>query len=636
MAVRALDIIQIVQKQPGITQDELAKAFDVSQRTIRSGVKHANDFLGSTAHIEHHRNDGYELVIDDTMAFAATETSESFLANSLPSEPEERVGYLLSNLVRRDDWVTLDDLSAQLYVSRASISADLRTVEKILSRYSLKISRRPRYGIRVEGSEMARRRCIAGLVLDGATNSDNVLPSLDKVSSCAQEALTYTRFKINSDAYHNLVVDIAVSMRRISDGDVVSISQEDLDHLKETSAYYAATRIAENLADSFGANIPEQEVAYLAMHLVGRQIIDDEASEDMGLVISDEIWSVVGTMLAIVRGAFGVDFSGDLELRMNLARHLVPLSVRLKYKMRVQNPLLDEIIGRYPLAWSMARATATVLEKAYGSYPSDEEIGYIALTFALALERKRSVPAKKNIVVVCGSGQGVARMLEWRFREDFGPWLNNVKTCDASEISTLDFSNIDYVFTTVPLSFTPPVPVRRVNTFLDETDIKRVRSTLEGSSDCYSTIDYFDVNLFFPHLAFGKKEEVLNFLCKQIERQRTIHGNLRELVEEREQLAETSFGNQVAMPHPYEPVVDETFVCVGLLDDPILWDSHPVRAVFLVCITREDVSLDGFYRVLTPMLSSEDSIERLVEHQDWSTLCSLLQGSTSQGGDGTA
>ena len=47
MAVRALDIIQIVQKQPGITQTELAKSLDVSQRTIRSGVRHANEFLGS-------------------------------------------------------------------------------------------------------------------------------------------------------------------------------------------------------------------------------------------------------------------------------------------------------------------------------------------------------------------------------------------------------------------------------------------------------------------------------------------------------------------------------------------------------------------------------------------------------------
>ncbi|MDD5845291.1 MAG: BglG family transcription antiterminator [Olsenella sp.] len=636
MAVRALDIIQIVQKQPGITQTELAKSLDVSQRTIRSGVRHANDFLGSTAHIVHHRNDGYELIIDDAMAFAATGATESFFVDSLPSEPEERVGYLLSNLVQRDDWVTLDDLSAQLFVSRASVSADLRTVEKILSRYGLKIARRPRYGIRVEGSEMARRLCIAGMVLDGATNSDDILPSLEKVSSCTREALDYTKFKINSDAYHNLVVHVAVSMRRIAAGDVIGVPSEDLNRLKETSAYYAASRIAMNLADNFETEIPEQEVAYLAMHLIGRQFIDDEASEDMGLIISDEIWSVVGTMLAIVRGAFGVDFGGDLELRMNLARHLVPLSVRLKYRMRVQNPLLDEIIEHYPLAWSMARATASVLEKAYGTYPSDEEIGYIALTFALALERKRDVPARKNIVVVCGSGQGVARMLEWRFREDFGPWLNSIKTCDASEISALDFTNIDYVFTTVPLSFIPPVPVRRVNTFLDETDVKRVRSTLEGSDDCYSPIDYFDVNLFFPHLAFSKKDEVLDFLCKQIESQRTIHGNLRELVEERERLAETSFGNQVAMPHPYEPVADETFVCVGLLDEALLWDSHPVRAVFLVCITREDVALDGFYRVLTPVLSSEDSVERLVEHQDWSTLCSLLQESASQGGDDTA
>lgn len=636
MAARALDIIQIVQTHPGITQTELAQKLNVSERTIRSAVRQANDFLDGTAHIVHHRNDGYDLAIDDAIAFSATGAAESFLSSSLPSEPNERIGYLLRDLVKRDGWITLDDLAARLYVSRASISADLRTVEKVLSRYGLSIARRPRYGIRVEGPEMARRLCMASLVLDGLDEAKGMQPSLDEVSDCVHKALEATGFRINSAAYDNLVVHIAVALQRIGSGDVVDVPADDVKRLKDTSAFYAAQRVASNLSQRFGIDAPEAEIAYLAMHLVGRQMVDDESGQEMGLVISDEIWSVVGTMLAIVRGAFGVDFSGDLELRMNLARHLVPLSVRLRYHMRVQNPLLDDIQEHYPLAWSMARASSAVLAKAFGSFPSDEEIGYIALTFALALERQRSAPERKNIVVVCASGQGVARLLEWRFREDFGPWLGDVKACDAAEVASLDFTDVDYVFTTVPLDCTLPVPVRRVNTFLDDTDFRKVRSILEGSSECFSSIDYFDIDLFFPHLAFETKDAVLDYLCSKIEERKVVHGDLRALVEERESLAETAFGNQVAMPHPAVPVADETFVCIGLLDQPVTWDSHPVRAVFLVCITREDVALDSFYRVLTPILSSERAIGRLVDCQDWQTLCELLQEQAGQGGDGTS
>lgn len=636
MAARALDIIQIVQKHPGITQTELAQKLNVSERTIRTAVRQANDFLDGAAHIVHHRNDGYDLAIDDAIAFSATGAEENLLSSSLPSLPNERIGYLLKDLVKRDDWITLDDLAAQLYVSRASISADLRAVEKVLARYGLTIARRPRYGIRVEGPEMSRRLCIASLVLDGLDETKEMQPSLDEVSDCMHEALEATGFRISSAAYDNLVVHAAVALQRLESGDVVDVPADDAKRLKETSAFYAAQRVASNISERFGIDTPEAEIAYLAMHLVGRQIVDDESGQEMGLVISDEIWSVVGTMLAIVRGAFGVDFSGDLELRMNLARHIVPLSVRLQYHMRVQNPLLDDIQEHYPLAWSMARASSAVLAKAFGSFPSDEEIGYISLTFALALERQKSAPQRKNIVVVCASGQGVARLLEWRFREDFGPWLGSVRTCDAAEVGSIDFADVDYVFTTVPLSCTLPVPVRRVNTFLDDTDVRQVRSILEGSSDCFSSIDYFDINLFFPHLVFASKADVLDYLCSQIEERKTVHGNLRELVEERESLAETSFGNQVAMPHPAVPVADETFVCIGLLGQPVIWDSHPVKAVFLVCITREDVALDSFYRVLTPILSSEEAIERLVDRQDWQTLCNLLQQQTGQGGDGTS
>ena len=48
----------------------------------------------------------------------------------------------------------------------------------------------------------------------------------------------------------------------------------------------------------------------------------------------------------------------------------------------MDNPMLPDIKTRFPLAYSMAAGTSQVLERHFGSQPSDEELGYIAMAFA--------------------------------------------------------------------------------------------------------------------------------------------------------------------------------------------------------------------------------------------------------------
>ena len=133
-------------------------------------------------------------------------------------------------------------------------------------------------------------------------------------------------------------------------------------------------------------------------------------------------------MLDTVWRTFHFDFRGDLELRMNLARHIVPLSVRMRYGLGMGNPLLDDIKVRYALAYSMATESVPALVDAFGGDLSEEEIGYIALAYALALERARTQPEKKSVLVVCASGRGSAHLLEYRIRQQFEAHLDRVET----------------------------------------------------------------------------------------------------------------------------------------------------------------------------------------------------------------
>lgn len=665
MATDVLKLIECIENAPGIEPDRLAERLSMSTRTLRTHVRRANASLGSAAAITLRRGRGYELDVNDALALAAWKAQQDAASGqSLPVTPHDRTVYLVNDLLSRTGWVTLDALADVLCVSRATVSQTLRQVETVIGRYGLAIEKRPHYGIRAAGSEMARRICLASLVVSETEATDGRMGTVSEgrsgtpaeraavdlasagdhelgkrllaIIACVDEVLRCERFQISSVAHQNLIVHIAIATRRIETGHYVPMEPAALERIQGSREWSVAERIAREVSLILGQELPEAEVAYIAIHLASKGLLpvgagDLLAEKDIdgeALVIPDDVWDVVTRMLERVWRSFRFDLRNDLELRMNLARHIVPLSVRLRYHMNLQNPILRDIRVRFPLAYSMALDSSTELAEAYGSRLSADEVGYLAMAFALALERKKSEPPRKNVLIVCASGVGSARLLEHRVRSEFGAYVDRIVTCDVNDVSRQDFSAIDYVFTTVPLSDPLPVPVREVRNFLDADDVRAMRRVLSEKA-APDVLRFFDERLFFTHLAPTSKHEILSFLCSKAHEIGGAPAKLLSLVEERERAFPTSFGNNVAMPHPIESVGDRTLICVGLLDEPIAWDDAGtlVQAVFLVSFNRHnDEGLDQLFNSLAEVFVSKPLIDDIVAHQSWNHLVSVLTG----------
>ena len=624
---RDIKLIDIIDAHPDIDPVDLAERFSVSDRSVRTYVRKTNEALGSCAQIEKRRGGGYSLRVLNASAFAALRARDAHAGqDAVPTTPEARVGYLLNDLLSRADWITVDDLASILFVSRNVITSDLRQVAATLERFGLVLEKRPHYGIRVTGPEMSRRLCLANLTLDCIIGTGGSA-SLDVIARCVSESLAEEDFQINSAAYQNLLVHIAVAVERIRANCYVPMEPEHLERMRSTPEYLIAKKVAAAVERELTAELPEEEIGYIAIHLAGKQTLYTPGSDaDANLVISDEVWNVVSRMLEMVWNAFHFDFRNDLELRMNLARHIVPLSVRLRYRMRIDNPLLSDIKQRFPVAYSMALESSCILAEEYGNALSEDEVGYIALAFALAIERQKSERPRKNILVVCASGQGSARLLEWRYRQEFGTWLDRIETCDVAHVASRDLTGIDYVFTTVPLERKLPVPVREVKYFLDDEDVNSVRRILSGEAAAAAPLAaYFDERLFLGALDAEDKDGALDALCARVAEVHDVPGDFRALVQRREELAQTCFGNLVAMPHPVTPVTTSTFVAVAVLNHSVSWNGQEVRAVFLVSVSSlRDQKLDAFYRGMARLLTSREAIQKLVSNPDFATLLDVI------------
>lgn len=646
MADRVVAFVERIQDAPGILPKELAEQIGVSVRTLRKYVRYANEQLKDFACIKLLHASGYVLELADGDAYREWVAKSHDDGSRMPQTPDERVLYIMNDLLTRADWVRLEDLASSLFVSRSVVSTDLKSVKRRLAAFELALESKPHYGIRVAGDEMSRRLCLANTVLEMTDDSDReegvaevigfgTKEQVCAIAECVREVLRSDDlsgggYRLNPLSYQNLLIHIVVAVVRMREGSCPPLQEGQCGPIYETDAFAAALRITDLIHQRLGVDFPIEETAYIAIHLAGKQSLQVDDPDDGNLVICDDVWDAVGEMLEVVWQAFRYDFRDDLELRMNLARHIVPLSVRLKYNMDLKNPLLADIREHFPLAFSMAGDACGVLMERYDATLSDDERGYIALAFALALERKKYAKPKKNLLIVCASGTGSARMLEWRCRREFGDYIDRITVRDTLTLCDADLTGIDYVFSTVPIERPMPVPVREVRHFFDEDETNGIRRLLDAGAagDAGDLLSCFAPDLFFPHLSAKNKAEAIDCLIDRVSAVRSVPDDFSELVWRREDGMPTSYGNRAAIPHPIEAAGDETFACVGLLDDPVVWDDagQEVSVVVLFSFSRKsNEGLQGIFGDLAELLMSREAIDRLLEDRSWDTLEELLR-----------
>lgn len=639
-------LVRHILKEGGIAPADLAAQLGIKDRAMRDRIRRANEAMRGAGLIVYDRSRGaYVVDVSDRRALDAwfERPRPADAPGRLPATPDERVLYLLQDLLSRSDWTTLEDLARLLFVSRSTVSGDLRALSCVLSRFGLSIEKRPRYGIRVVGQEMNRRLCLASAAIDARPSDDDLAgavspTALDAVGRCVSEALVHEGFKVNPVSRQNLVVHIAIAIARIKKGCSVPMEAVNSGHVRESPEYAVAASVARAIEERFAVGLPEEEVAYIAIHLAGKHLVEELASAPRTeggapgaegastLEISDEAWNLAGEMVEVVLRAFRFDLRGDTELRMNLARHIMPLLVRLRYGMAFPNPLLSEIKACYPLPFSMAADALSIIAERLSADISDDEIGYVALIFALSLERSKTGRPGKRVLVVCASGAGSARLLAYRLEEEFGRDFESIETCDVSEFNRMDLSDVDYIFTTVPLPCHADIPVVHISLFFDDESHRGVRRALRREGAVTARTCFFP-ELFFPSLSLGTREEVIAFLCERCRAFAGLPDSFEGLVWERERAAATSFGNLVAFPHPFEAVSPRTFAAVALLDEPVDWDGRPVQVVFMVCIARDaGADLEAFYRSMAGVLTRRQSIRRLVGDRRFEVLLSEVEG----------
>lgn len=627
-----IDLLYQISDKEYITSEQLSHSQHIGIRTVRKRIKDLNQLLkGRGASIESKARNGYRIIINDSMIYESFLNSLHMSTEEVMLTREERILYLLFYFLDLEQYCKADDLVDQLFISKGTLSTDLKQIEQIINCFGVIMERRPNYGMRVIGSEFDIRRCMAKYL-----NEKKVMPLLIEKSQ-RDELLELSKFVVSSaNKYHISFQEIAldqflkvlyVQIHRIRNHNM--INQLDYKYIYlNTEEIQFLNELEEKIQETYHIKLNDNEKKYFTLHFEGKRMVDGKIifENQENFIIHSFIETLVREMLEKAFQYANINFKNNLQLILSLSQHLVPLNIRIRYGIFMENPMLDTIKEKYILSYNIAIQAVSVLNQYYKTKVVEDEIGLIALIFQLSLEQseKKIDQLKFNILIVCNSGKALSQLLMVQFQQEFSDYIDKIYTSDIFSLDTFDFSKIDYLFTTVPIKQHVPVPIQEIKLFMEPSEQKAIRKFLENRS-VDKTLKVYKRNHFFTNIKGSTKEVVLQNICEEIYKVENLDEGLYNSVLRREALSSTDFGNLCAIPHPDRIWADKTYVFVSVLNNEIQWNRFKVKVVFLILMGgAEGEQQKEFYEITTKLVTNKEAIQNLIENPIYDTLIEVL------------
>lgn len=615
-----------------LTSTELCEKLDIKPRTLRSDLSRYKDALYERGVVIDSRpGTGYQLVVRDEEKYRQLikkilqiEHRQHFVA---PVRYQERVNYIIRSLLAAEDYIKLDELAEEIYISRSTLNSCMKGARHALSTFNLILHAKTASGIKVAGSELNIRQALAKYFFyegeDRQSEQDNRMAVRQKIVAVLTDTLKEYQLVLTDTGFQNLVVHLEIALIRINSRHEDVVLPVNYAALKKRDEYRVAEQLMIRIGRAFAIQFPAAERYFIAIHLAGKRSLHHQTK-----AASPDITHLFDKISQQIFEDFAIDLTDDFELFHLLSLHFIPMLDRLNWDLKVHNPMLEEIKQENLQAFEMAVLAGKIIQQETGLEVNEAEIGYLAIHFGIAIDRKGSHRQRYNLILVCASGMGSSQLLLYKIRQRFPHSLSEIKVLQLYELTDFDPTGYDMILSTVDVPFKTAIPLLRVNYFLDARDWVQMESWLSNKQQPHRPVsDYFHPWLFFTDLQSTERYQLITELCQRIALHTPTSKDLLPWVIEREKLSATAFGNAIAFPHSLHPCGNRTFVAVAILKKAINWDKHEVRYIFMLNIRKEEKEpLQWLHQSLVSLMDDNKKLAALDQSPTFSTLMNLLAG----------
>lgn len=503
MNKRLSSIVSILlRKNDYVTIDSISKELKVCNKTIRNDLVTLDNWLREMS-LDLDKKPGVGVAIlgdeDIKLRILNDVVSKENVIESY--SPEDRKLYILKKLFSSNSTIKLQSLSKELYVSRATIHKDLISVEVWLKRHKISLIRNSDYFLFIEGKEKNIRKAICSLIQMEMefTNLSKLLQSNDKTTSEPQftsiENLididfinlqnivlsvdSLSKYNLSDDSLMQLLILIAVSMRRIETGHSLTLSHDFLEELRSLKEFNMAKDLTSSLEANFDAPWSDDEAGHILVNILGSKTNiashDSFLKEGLSDIYNNEATTIAKELISCWENDLKIPLTKDSKLLCSLRSHLNPAITRIKYGLPLNNPLLSDIYDTYPNTFKTVKRSAYIFKRILDVDINDDEIGYLTLHLACSIDRLKE-PLKT--VVVCHSGVGACELLLNKLNFEFNE-LKVIALKSATSLASFSLSGVDLIISTVPLDIDSDIRNITINPLLTKSDMLRLKVVIK-------------------------------------------------------------------------------------------------------------------------------------------------------------
>ncbi|WP_103653269.1 BglG family transcription antiterminator [Bacillus thuringiensis] len=607
MNKRQQEILQVLLSESNeyLLVQELADRIGCSEKTIRNDFKVIEEYLEkySDALLIRKPGLGVCLEIKDYDRASLFNKLYAVKQNVSYTSDEERVLQIGYSLLMNVKPVTVQELAEHYFVNRAAVKKDLDRIEKWLEELGLELILKQRVGLTVEGDERNKRKALAKLS-DLIHNQELMNQFIKKQFLYHEIEFVMTELKalqkryaifFTDDTLENLLLHTLIMVRRMKLKQPISMSTDDLNIVRETKEYGWTLDFLTRLEFVFTVHFTEEEIAYLAIHILGGKIRYQDEWERNKLNMSSPVLSqVVSHLIDRMSKLNEIDFDKDTFLVEGLQVHLYTTLNRLQYNLSVSNPMLHEIKRMYPYMFDMLIHELDDMNQSLSLQIPEEEAAYLTLHFQAAMERLNDKKVSKNVIIVCHMGIGMSQLLRTKIERKF----RHVHVMDCIAKSDLEeylmknkkveliISTIDLPQLKIPHCVVSPLLERREESKL-ENFMKKLDELPSNENKDFVLLNYTTPFLVFLQQEVEHRYELIERLARSLYEKGYVEKEYVESAIARDRMSATTIGAGVAIPHGSPKLIKQSAIAVATLKEPLDWGIEKVSLVFMLAVKSD-------------------------------------------------
>lgn len=474
----------------------IVKISNLTRRNLLNDIDHVNEAFNAF---------DIEITVGKDEKLYVTEFDFENLMDKLFSDnlfvfQAERPYMVILYIFLKQDFVSVSHLQDSLKMSKNSILSDIQEANLLSEPFHVQINYSRKNGYVLEGNGSSIRKLI-----------DRIVMILLKMSS-GKWLIQYIAESWNLTLYTNEIYclleeneDILFVNERLEniiylfsilekgpliDDKNIHLSTDEMDYIQRSDIAYLTNKLVREYPRLLS------QKNFLTVQLLG--VVQGKLESDQ----SEYFREILEEIIINVQGYIGSIFPNNKAFRTNLYNHLVPSYFRMKFQIKLNNPLKDNIIRDYPDLFYLIKRSFEPVAERLSFEVTDDEVAYFVMHFGsyfnLAQESKTS---EVKAIILCPHGIGTSILLS-NLLSSVMPEIEFKKYASES-VSKEALENTDLIISTV--FFESEKPTYLINPAMNQLELALLKrniyetfnietNSMNLSNELYSKIAIYTEN----------------------------------------------------------------------------------------------------------------------------------------------